>query len=82
MNARTQKESRNNRIKRGSLSVIYTVVFVALVIALNLVISSVAGSINLNIVLTAEEFISIGEVSRNVLGGLEESGDLEATIYL
>ena len=82
MNARTQKESRNNRIKRGSLSVIYTVVFVVLVIALNLVISSVAGSINLNIDLTAEEFISIGEVSRNVLGGLEESGDLEATIYL
>ncbi|MBQ8324644.1 MAG: Gldg family protein [Clostridia bacterium] len=82
MNKNMQKESRGNRLKRGSISVIYTVVFVVLVIALNLVVSSVAGSINLNIDLTAEEFISIGEVSRNVLGGLEEAGDLEATIYL
>ncbi len=77
-----QQESKSNRLKRGSISVAYTVVFVVLVIALNLVISSVAGSINLNIDLTAEEFISIGDVSRNVLGGLEESGNLEATIYL
>ena len=82
MNKNMQKESRGNRLKRGSISVIYTLVFVVLVIALNLVISSVAGSINLNIDLTAEEFISIGDVSRNVLGGLEEAGDLEATIYL
>lgn len=82
MNVKMQKESRNNRIKRGSLSATYTVVFVVLVIALNLVISSVAGSINLNIDLTTEEFISIGEVSHNVLDGLEKAGDLEATIYL
>ncbi len=82
MNKNVQKESQGNRLKRGSISVIYTVVFVALVIAVNLVISSVAGSVNLNIDLTAEEFITIGDVSRNVLGALEESGDLEATIYL
>ena len=54
MNKNMQKESRGNRLKRGSISVIYTLVFVVLVIALNLVISSVAGSINLNIDLTAE----------------------------
>lgn len=73
---------RGNRLKRGTVSVIYTVVFIALVIALNLVISSIAGAINLNIDLTAEEFISIGNTSRNVLGDLEKSGDLQATIYL
>lgn len=73
---------QGSRVKRGTISVIYTVVFIALVVALNLVVSSIAGSINLTIDLTAEEFISIGEVSRNVLGGLEEDGDLEATIYL
>lgn len=71
-----------NRIKRGSISVVYTVVFIALVIALNLVVSSVAGSIDLNVDLTAEGFISIGDTSRNVLNGLKDSGDLEATIYL
>ena len=73
---------KNKRLKRGSLSVAYTVVFILLIIAVNLVVSSVAGSINLNIDLTAEEFISMGQVSRNVLDALEESGDLEATIYL
>ncbi len=73
---------KKNRIKRGSLSVAYTVVFIILIIAINLIVSSVAGSINLTIDLTAEEFISIGNVSRNVLGALQESGDLEATIYL
>lgn len=71
-----------NRIKRGSISVVYTIVFIALIIALNLVVSSVAGSIDLNVDLTAENFISIGETSRNVLNGLKESGDLDATIYL
>ncbi len=76
------KAEKGNLIKRGSISVIYTIVFIALVIALNLVVSSVAGSIDLNVDLTAEGFISIGEVSRNVLGGLKEDGDLEATIYL
>ena len=77
-----QNTSKKNLLKRGSLSVVYTIVFVALIIALNLVISSIAGSVNLNVDLTAEEFITIGEVSRNVLGDLEKSGDLEATIYL
>ncbi len=73
---------RGSRIKRGSVSAVYTVVFVALVIALNLIVSSVAGTFSLTIDLTAEEFISIGEISRNVLGGLESDGDLDATIYL
>ncbi len=82
MNKNVQKASKSALLKRGSLSVVYTLVFVVLVIALNLVVSSIAGSVNLNVDLTAEEFISIGEVSRNVLGSLEEQGDLEATIYL
>ncbi len=82
MNKQSFTAERGNRIKRGSLSVVYTIVFIALVIALNLIISSVAGSVNLNIDLTEEEFISIGETSRNVLDALEQDGDLQATIYL
>lgn len=82
MSKKAFSAERGNRLKRGTVSVIYTVVFIALVIALNLVISSVAGAINLNIDLTAEEFISIGDISRNVLGDLEKGGDLQATIYL
>lgn len=76
------KGEQGNRLKRGTVSVIYTIVFIALAVALNLVVSSIAGSINLTIDLTAEEFISIGQISRNVLGALEADGDLEATIYL
>lgn len=82
MNKKAFSAERGNRLKRGTVSVIYTVVFVALVIALNLVVSSIAGSINLTIDLTAEDFISIGETSRNVLNDLDKSGDLQATIYL
>lgn len=82
MNKNVIPANRSSRLKRGTVSVIYTIVFIALVIALNLVVSSVAGSINLTIDLTKEEFISIGQTSRNVLGELEASGDLEATIYL
>ena len=82
MNKKAFSAERGNRLKRGSVSVIYTVVFIALVIALNLVVSSIAGSISLTIDLTAEAFISIGETSRNVLGDLEKNGDLQATIYL
>ena len=82
MNNKKTKVEKGNLIKRGSISVIYTIVFIALIIAFNLVISSVAGSIDLNVDLTAEGFISIGDVSRNVLEGLKKDGDLEATIYL
>lgn len=76
------KAGRSNLIKRGSLSIVYTIVFIALIIALNLVISSVAGSTNLQIDLTSEEFISIGDVSHGILDELKESGDLDVTIYL
>ena len=78
----TASAGKKNLLKRGSLSIVYTVVFIALIIALNLVISSIAGSVNLTIDLTAEEFISIGEVSRNILGELQQNDDLHATIYL
>lgn len=82
MSMKKSNPGQSNRVKRGTLSVVYTVVFIALIIALNLIISSVAGSVNLNIDLTAEEFISIGAVSRNVLDALNRDGNLEATIYL
>lgn len=82
MSKNMQKTNKSNLLKRGSLSVVYTIVFVALIIAVNLVVSSIAGSVNLNVDLTAEEFISIGETSRKVLDSLEEKGELEATIYL
>lgn len=82
MNKQAASAEKGNRVKRGTISVVYTVVFLALIIALNLVVSSIAGSINLNIDLTAEEFISIGQTSRNVLDALAAEGDLDATIYL
>lgn len=82
MKKQLDSKAQGVRLKRGGVSVLYTIVFLALIIALNLVVSAVAGSINLNIDLTAEDFISIGEVSRRVLDSLQADGDLEATIYL
>ncbi len=82
MSMKKKSPGQGNRVKRGTISVVYTIVFIALVIALNLIVSSVAGSVNLNIDLTAEEFISIGQVSHNVLDALDRDGELQATIYL
>ncbi|MBP5230706.1 MAG: Gldg family protein [Clostridia bacterium] len=75
-------KGKKNILKRGTLSVVYTVVFIALIIALNLVVSSISGSVNLTVDLTKENFISIGEVSRNILESLKENGDLDVTIYM
>ncbi len=82
MSMQKNNPGQGNRVKRGTISVVYTIVFIALIIALNLIVSSVAGSVNLNIDLTAEEFISIGQVSHNVLDALDRDGELQATIYL
>ena len=53
MSKNVQKTNKKNLIKRGSLSVVYTLMFAALIIAVNLVVSSIAGSVNLNVDLTA-----------------------------
>lgn len=67
------------RYKYGSLSVVFTVVFLALIIAVNLVFSSLSLSGDLTVDLTQEDFTSIGEESTKILSELGK--DLDITIY-
>ena len=66
------ENGRKNILKRGTLSVLYTIGFIVLIIALNLVVSSISGSVNLTVDLTAENFISLGDVSKDILGSLQQ----------
>ena len=66
------------RYKYGSISVAFTVVFIALVFAINLVVSGFSLSGDLTVDLTAEDFLSIGDVSKQLLDNLGD--DLDVTI--
>lgn len=66
------------RYKYGSISVAFTVVFLALVIAINLVISGFSLSGDLTVDLTTEGFLSIGDVTKGLLDNLGD--DLDVTI--
>ena len=76
-NKNTIKDKR--RYKYGSISVAFTVVFIALVLALNLVLSSLSLSGSLTVDLTQEEFTTIGDESIRLLSDLGK--DLDITIY-
>ena len=53
------KKTTAKKLKYGSLSIVLTVVFVALIIGVNLIVSSLGGSVNLSVDLTEEQFYSI-----------------------
>lgn len=81
MNQNNQKAAPrkdNRRYKYGSLSVVFTVVFIALIIAINLFLSSLSLSGDLTVDLTQEDFTSIGEESQRLLSELGK--DLDITI--
>ena len=80
MNNNTNKTARDNRrYKYGSLSVVFTLVFLALILVLNLVFSSLSLSGKLTVDLTSEEFSTVGEESIKLLTELGK--DLDVTIY-
>ena len=68
----------NRRYKYGSLSVIFTVAFIALIIVLNLVFSSLSLSGDLTVDLTREDYTSLGDETHRLLDGLGK--DLDITI--
>ena len=55
------KKTTAKKLKYGSLSIVLTVVFVALIIGVNLIVSALGGSVNLSVDLTDEQFYSINE---------------------
>jgi len=68
----------NRRYKYGSLSAVFTIVFIALILVINLVFSSLSLSGDLTVDLTQEDFTSIGEESERLLTELGK--DLDITI--
>ncbi len=80
MNNNTNKTARDNRrYKYGSLSLAFTLVFLALILAVNLIFSSLSLSGKLTVDLTPEEFTSIGDETQKLLTDLGK--DLDVTIY-
>ena len=68
----------NRRYKYGGLSLVFTVVFIAFILVLNVFLSSLSLSGDLTVDLTKEDFTSIGEETARLLDGLGK--DLDITI--
>ena len=74
---------KNKRFKYGSMSVVFTIVFIALVIALNLIVTSLDDKVGLKIDLTSEKLYSISSDTDTALRvGLGDAyEDFDVTIY-
>lgn len=69
---------KNKKFKYGSLSIVFTAAFIALIIFINVILTSVAAKTNLVIDITKQEFYSVSEGSKQVLSTLD---DFDITIY-
>ncbi len=74
---------KNKRFKYGSLAVVLTVAFVAIIVVLNLIVSSIDSSVGLRIDLTKKQLYSISEDTDTALkvGLGDEYESFEITIY-
>lgn len=69
----------NRRYKYGSLSIIFTLVFVAFILVINVFLSSLSISGTLTVDLTKEDFTSIGEETVRLLDELGKDLDITVT---
>ncbi len=74
---------KNKRFKYGSLAVVLTVVFIAIIIVLNLIVTSIDEKVGLRLDLTKEKLYSISEDTDVALrvGLGDEYESFEVTIY-
>lgn len=70
---------KSKRFKYGSIATILTIVFVALVIVLNVVISALDAKYNLTFDLTETNLYTVSDSSKEILDSLGD--DLDITIY-
>lgn len=75
---KTDSFKDKRRYKYGSLSAAFTLVFLALIIALNLVISGLSLSGDITVDLTKEDYTGMGETTKALLDDLGD--DLDITI--
>ena len=74
---------KNKRFKYGSLSVVFTVLFIAMIIVLNLIVTSIDEKVGLRIDLTQTQLYSISEDTDTALrvGLGDEYDSFDVTIY-
>lgn len=73
------KVFKSKKMRYGSLSAVFTIAFIAIVIALNLILTAVASNVNLTVDLTQENLFSVGDETKAVIDTI--SDDLDITIY-
>lgn len=78
-NKNTAVKKDRRRYKYGSLSIAFTVVFLALILVLNVFFSSLSLSGDLTVDLTQEDFTSISDETVSILSALGK--DLDITVY-
>lgn len=61
----------NRRMKYGSVAATFTVIFIAVIILLNAIVSAIDSQVGLYVDMTAEQSYEIGDSSRELLQGVE-----------
>lgn len=74
---------KNKRFKYGSLAVVFTVVFIAMIIIINLIVTSIDGKVGLRIDITEKQLYSISDDTDQALriGLGDEYDNFDITIY-
>lgn len=80
MSQTNNETSTIRKLKYGSLSVVFTAAFIALILALNLILSSIAPKVNLAVDISKEELYSLSDSTKQILDGLKETTNFKITI--
>jgi hypothetical protein len=79
--SQNNKISTIKKLKYGSLSVVFTAAFVGLILAFNLILSSIAPKVNLAVDLSEKDLYSLSDDTREILDSIKESSGFKVTIY-
>ena len=80
MSMNNNETSTIRKLKYGSLSVVFTAAFIALILALNLILSSIAPKVNLAVDLSEKELYSLSDSTIQILDELKEQSNFQITI--
>ena len=72
--------SRIKKLKYGSLSVVFTAAFIGLILAFNLILSTIAPKVNLAVDISTKELYSLSDSTKQILDTLKDS-NFKVTIY-
>lgn len=72
--------SRIKKLKYGSLSVVFTAAFIGLILAFNLILSTIAPKVNLAVDISKKDLYSLSDSTKQILDSLKDS-NFKVTIY-